>query len=238
MNSIVAINPAQSIQNLYHAINSIMSAKPKDKVDMILEPLQSMIQLSLLSTCPIGTKLHIQENILYLQTPNLIQPVARWYHSDKKDDLFFLYSVIKRFIKWYHPGNNKKSPLTLELYQLITTMSMEGLTVLFKTYSSCNSTSVIQVIQMYKNLLEFNSDKILMDEYLVNEQQKINIDEVFENIITIYDKIILQIVYNTLLLIKHEEAPDNQYHMISGLNIMLNKYNKRITDWIKVNLAL
>lgn len=238
MNSIGAINPAQSFQNLYHAINSIMSVKPKDKVDMILEPLQSMIQLSLLSICPVGTKLHIQENILYLQTPNLIQPVTRWYHSDKKDDLFYLYSVIKRFIKWYHPTNNKKSPLSLELYQLISTMSMEGLTILFKTYSSSNSTSVIQVIQMYKNLLEFNNDKILMDEYLVNDQHKINIDEVFEHIITIYDKTILQIVYNTLLLIKNEEMPDNQYHMINGLNIIMNKYNRRITDWIKVNLII
>jgi hypothetical protein len=238
MNSIAAINPAQSIQHLYHAINSMMSAKPKDKVDMILEPLQSMIQLSLLSTCPVGTKLHIQENILYLQTPNLIQPVARWYHSDKKDDLYFLYSVIKRFIKWYHPVNNKKSPLSLELYQLISTMSMDGLTILFKTYSSCNSTSVIQVIQMYKNLLEFNNDKILMDEYLANENHKINIDEVFEHIIVIYDKTILQIVYNTLLLIRQEESPDNQYTMISGLNIILNKYNKMITEWIKVNLVI
>jgi hypothetical protein len=238
MNSIAAINPVQSIQNLYHAINSIMSAKPKDKVDMILEPLQSMIQLALLSTCPIGTKLHIQENILYLQTPNLIQPVARWYHSDKKDDLYFLYSVIKRFIKWYHPSNNKKSPLSMELYQLISTMGMDGLTILFKTYSSCQSTSVIQVIQMYKNLLEFNNDKILMDEYLVSEANKINIDEVFERIISIYDKTILQIVYHTLIMIRQEEIPDNQYDMISGLNIILSKYNKLITDWIKVNLVL
>jgi len=238
MNSIVAINPVQSIQNLYHAINSIMSVKPKDKVDMILEPLQSMIQLSLLSTCPIGTKLHIQENILYLQTPNLIQPVTRWYHSDKKDDLYFLYSVIKRFIKWYHPSNNKKSPLSMELYQLISTMSMDGLTVLFKTYSSCHSTSVIQVIQMYKNLLEFNNDRILMDEYLVNEENKINIDEVFERIITIYDKTIMQIVYHTLTMIRQEEIPENQYDMISGLNIIFSKYNKLITDWIKVHLVL
>jgi hypothetical protein len=238
MNSIAAINPVQSIQNLYHALNSIMSAKPKDKVDMILEPLQSMIQLALLSTCSIGTKLHIQENILYLQTPNLIQPVTRWYHSDKKDDLYFLYSVIKRFIKWYHPSNNKKSPLSLELYQLISTMGMDGLTVLFKTYSSCQSASVIQVIQMYKNLLEFNNDKILMDEYLVNEDSKINIDEVFERIIVIYDKTILQMIYHTLVMIRQEEIPDNQYHMISGLNMIFTKYNKLITDWIKVHLVL
>ena len=77
-----------------------------------------------------------------------------------------------------------------------------------------------------------------MDEYLANENHKINIDEVFEHIIVIYDKTILQIVYNTLLLIRQEESPDNQYTMISGLNIILNKYNKMITEWIKVNLVI
>jgi hypothetical protein len=117
-------------------------------------------------------------------------------------------------------------------------MGMDGLTVLFKTYSSCQSASVIQVIQMYKNLLEFNNDKILMDEYLVSDENKINIDEVFERIITIYDKTILQIVYHTLTLIRQEEVPDNQYHMISGLNIILSKYNKLITDWIKTHLVI
>ena len=71
-----------------------------------------------------------------------------------------------------------------------------------------------------------------MDEYLANEEHKINIDEVFERIITIYDKTILQILYHTLTMIRQEEITDNQYHMISGLNIMLNKYNKMITDWI------
>jgi hypothetical protein len=117
-------------------------------------------------------------------------------------------------------------------------MGMDGLTVLFKTYSSCQSASVIQVIQMYKNLLEFNNDKILMDEYLVNEESKINIDEVFERIIVIYDKTILQMIYHTLIMIRQEEIPDNQYHMISGLNMIFSKYNKLITDWIKVHLVL
>jgi len=126
----------------------------------------------------------------------------------------------------------------LELYQLISTMGMDGLTVLFKTYSSCQSASVIQVIQMYKNLLEFNNDKILMDEYLVSDEHKINIDEVFERIILIYDKTILQIIYHTLIMIRQEEIPDNQYHMISGLNMIFSKYNKLITDWIKVHLVL
>ena len=86
MSSLLQIQPAQSLQFLY---NAFINNRPKDKIDMILEPLQAMVQIALLSTAPIGTKLQIQENILYIQTPTFLQPVSRWYHADKKDDLYF-----------------------------------------------------------------------------------------------------------------------------------------------------
>jgi len=224
-----------SFQLLYQ----MLSNRQKDKIDMILEPLQAMIQLALLSICPIGTKLRIQENILYLQTPTFTQPISRWYNSDKKDDLYFLYSVVKRYMKWYNPALNKKSPLSADLYQLITTMAKEGFDNLFKTYSSSDSNTVIHVIQMYKNLLEYNNDKILVDEYIVDvEKNKVNIDEVFERIISIYDPHILHIIQHTLLMMQEENDPSNQGHHLDGLNQMFMKYNKAIKEWIKVNLIL
>jgi hypothetical protein len=217
----------------------MLSNRQKDKIDMILEPLQAMIQLALLSICPIGTKLRIQENILYLQTPTFTQPISRWYNSDKKDDLYFLYSVVKRYMKWYNPAINKKSPLSPDLYQLITTMAKEGFDNLFKTYSSSDSNTVIHVIQMYKNLLEYNNDKILIDEYIVDVgKNKVNIDEVFERIISIYDPHILQIIQHTLLMMQEENDPSNQGHHLDGLNQMFMKYNKAIKEWIKLNLIL
>ena len=81
MNSILSFNTIP-IKDIY---NSLIHSKPKDKADMILEPLQSMFQLALLSRTPIGTKLAIHENILYLQLPGMTQPVSRWYNADKKD---------------------------------------------------------------------------------------------------------------------------------------------------------
>ena len=215
--------PINSFHLLYNALSH---TRQKDKIDTILEPLQAMIQIALLGICPIGTKLQIQENILHVQTPTLIQPLSRWYHADKKDDLYFLYSVIKRYIKWYNPTSNKKSPLSTELYHIITSMAIEGLNQLFKTYSSTDANTVIHVIQMYKNLLEYNNDKILVDEYIVDvEKNKVNIDEVFERIISIYDPNILQVVYHTLLLIKQENDIHIQTHNIDGLNRILMKYN-------------
>jgi hypothetical protein len=121
----------KSIQ-LYNLYNNLLFHKYKDKLDMILEPLQSMIQLAILSVKPIGTKLAIHENILYIQEPSIIQPINRWYNSDKKDDLYFLFQVIKRFIKWYNPENNNKI-LSSKLYNLICSMSLLGLDNLVKT---------------------------------------------------------------------------------------------------------
>jgi len=144
MASLLGGPSAQSFSILYSALNY---NKPKDKIDSVLEPFQAMIQIGLLCICPMGTKLRIQENILYLQAPTILQPIARWYNSDKKDDLYFLYSVIKRYVKWYNPANNPKSPLSTELYQLITSMAIEGLNNLFKTYSGGDTNTVIHVIR-------------------------------------------------------------------------------------------
>jgi hypothetical protein len=213
--------------------------KQKDKIDMILEPLQSMLQLALLSVCPVGTKLRIKENILYLQMPNIAQPLVRWYNADKKDDLYFLYAVIKRFITWYNPELNDKSIMSLELYKLIITMSIEGLNNLFKTYTASDSNTVIHVIQMYKNLLEYNNDKIMLEDYIVDgEKNKVNIDEVFEKIITIYDNNILQVMYYSLLQAQAEQELCNKNNVIDSVNMMLNKYNMIIKEWIQLNLVL
>jgi hypothetical protein len=134
---------------------------------------------------------------------------------------------------------NEKSPVSPELYQLVTSMAMEGLNQLFKTYSSSDSNTVIHVIQMYKNLLEYNNDKIMGDEFLVDaERNRINIDEVFEKIVGIYDGTLLSMLQNTLELVRAEEDETNRVYMMEGLNLILYKVTKAIRDWIRVNLTL
>ena len=69
--------------------------RSKERFEMILEPLQAMIQLALLSYCPIGTKLSISENILIIQPPGWGQGLKRKYNSDKKNDLALLKASFK-----------------------------------------------------------------------------------------------------------------------------------------------
>ena len=209
------------IKNIYNNINF---HKSKDKNSMVLEPLQAMIQISLLSVCPIGTKLTIQDNILYLQHPNLIQPFQRWYNSDKKDDVFYLFQVIRRFMKWQEKYENDK------LYDLIIEMGKKGLDNLMTTYSNSDSNTVIQVIHMYKSLLE--------NKKVEEKDQENNIDEIFEKINKIYNKQICDIIYNILILIKDEEDLITINNYIDGLNMIMFKTNKEIKNWIKIHLFI
>lgn len=207
--------------------------KSKDKLDMVLEPFQSMVQIALLSTSPIGTKLAIQENILYLQTPGFTQPISRCYYSDKKDDLYFLFQVIKRFVKWYNPETSPKSPLSKNLYDLIIKMGVKGLENLIKTYNNTDNNNIIQVIHMYKSLLESN-DKI---DHLKSSEDKVGIDAVFENIIEIYDNNLISLIHNLLLMISTEDNTTHINNYIKGLNLIIAKNNNLVKNWIKVNLV-
>jgi thiamine pyrophosphate-dependent acetolactate synthase large subunit-like protein len=112
-------------------------------------------------------------------------------------------------------------------------MSIDGLSNLFKTYTTSDSNTVIHVIQMYKNLLEYNNDKIMIEDYIVDgEKNKVNIDEVFEKIITIYEQNIMHVIYYTLLQAKDEMEYRYQTNIIDGLNMILNKYNTIINTGV------
>lgn len=233
METFLSIAPNQ-LKNIY---NSLITSKIKEKKNIILEPIQAMIQLALISFCPVGTKITIQNNILSFQQPTVIQPISRWYNYDRKDDIYHLFQVIKRFIKWHL--NNMK--FEKKFYETLVEQSIIGIDVIMKTYQDTEMLTIIPVLQMYKDLLT-NSDK-KQDEQIETKTAKIaqlnrNIDEVFINISSIYDKNTINIVHNVMLLLKNEKNPTEINNLISGLNIILTNINVKIKSWINDNLLV
>ena len=82
----------------------LLSQNIKEKVDMILEPFQVMVELSLVSHCPVGTKVSVSDNLLHIQQPHWTQGVVRWYQNDNKDDLYYLFHAVRRYYMWYKMG--------------------------------------------------------------------------------------------------------------------------------------
>jgi hypothetical protein len=199
----------------------------KERSDMILEPLQVMVQLALLSESPIGTKVSVSDNILQLHPPSWTQGVWRWYNSDGKDDLYYLFHAIRRYYKWYKSEDNK-------IYSHILSSAVKGIEKLIITYAAAEQTAITHTLALYKNVLELESPDLFKDP----DADSVNIDTVFKNIKETYDKRLLKVIYNTILMVEDPETTDDlKPYYISGLLKILSPTNDNIRKWIREKLT-
>ena len=227
--------------------------KNKERFETILEPLQAIIQLALLSYCPVGTKLSISKNLLQLQICNWNQSSIRSYNSDTRDDIFFLFSVIKRFNKFYE-FLNKIQGYHSELFNKLTDLSIKGLDKLLLTYSNTNHHQLLHTLNIYKLLLTkpeaFNenannivntvtkeniSDKPSMfncDQ--IQNDIKDNIDDIFIKITKIYTNDHYHLLNNIFNIIENDKTNYETY--IDGINVILYPINEEIKKWINENI--
>jgi len=203
-------------------------SKKKERFEVILEPLQCILQFAFLAFCPYGTKVHIKDNILRIQMPNYSQGIIRWYQNDNHDDIFYLFYVCKRFSKFYKHLKDIKND-NISLYHLLIKLSKQGLNNLIKTYSNISKISLLHTIELYKVLLE--NPKSIKLSGTENEERQ-NVDSLFININKLYSVEELNIIFNTLLLL--EKTNDLNY--INGLNKLLKPTTSKINKWINDNI--
>ena len=204
-----------------------LKSHSKEKADMILEPMQVMIQLSILSFEPIGTKIHVSTNILSLQRPTYFQGIERWWNSDNKDDLYYLFHAIRRYYKWY---KNQED----EIFDYILRKAIQGIDRLIETYTRTDKISIRQTLSLYKNILDMEEPALFKDE----SEQATSIDKVFENITSLYNEEYLNAIYNILLLMDRTEGKQDLLTNYSdGLYTISLPMHSSIQTWIQTNLT-
>ncbi len=208
----------------YITMNSLQTQK--ERTDMILEPLQVMIQLGLLSFCPTGTKVSVSDNLLHLQQPSYFQGTIRWWQADNKDDLYYLFHAIRRYYKWYKPQNNK-------VYNYILTLAIKGITKLTETYSKTDKTSITHTLNLYKNVLGLENPDLFRDA----EESSINIDKVFEGIVKTYDERLLKAIFCIFKLMTDETIEQNIQLYLASIQNLLSPTNVLLRKWIYDNLT-
>jgi len=208
----------------------LLKGKPtKEQADLILEPLQVMINLAVLGFCPIGTKININNNMLHLHEPTFTQGLWRWWEGDSKDDLYYLFHAIRRYYKWYKNEDNK-------IYDYILDLAKDGIKNLIKTYQKADKKSILHTLSLYNNILDLDTPDLFKTDNEDNES--ITIDNVFKNVINIYDKKILVTVFKLLQLMKECDNETYIAQYINGLNSILKPTNHCIRNWIQSNLTL
>lgn len=223
------------MEYFFKYISTFIKNDKKERFDMILEPLQSIIQLALISYCPIGSKLSIVNNILQIQIPTWSQGVTRSLNQDKKDDLFFLFSVINRFNKFYS-FMRKKGGETAELYNVLNELCKSGIDKIIQTYSRGDSNvHLLHTLKMYRTMLENPDFFIERGDEKENEKQIINdIDSIFIKIRDIYKPEHYNIILNIFKLLQQNPSDFETY--ISCLNNLFSPINICIIKWINENI--
>ena len=250
-----------TFQLLYKTVSS---RRKKERFETILEPLQAILQIALLAFHPVGTKLTIQNNIMTLQPPTYSQSMARWYNNDTKEDLYFLFNVFHRFKKFYaHYKADAPDSVQHRLYALLIDLSKTGINKLIRTYGQTDKPHILQTLTMYKFILDDQLSPDLMtlqtsttsttatsskpykmkpvpnddDAAATHEMTSSNntVDDIFSSIVDVYTPELLNITYNTLLLMRDNES--NYAAYADGLNKILEPTCTQLKKWIDEHIV-
>lgn len=207
----------------------------KERFAMILEPLQAMTQIALLSYFPVGTKLSIADNILFVQEPSWTQSIKRNYNMDGRRDLVYLFGVIKRFHSFYaHLA--KGTAEQKELFETVIERAKIGMARLIQTYENGPSSHLSQTLRMYKAMLDGSSTlEALAGDDENDGKAEIDVDSVFSGIVKLYDDDHLRIILSGLRLLKKDSERYRSYS--ACINAGIEPVSMKVRKWISDNVV-
>jgi DNA polymerase III delta prime subunit len=188
-------------------MNTINLPENNTKINIklfILDPLSIIIKLAILSNKPVGTKILIQNNVLYLQEPGVFQAVCRMFFNSNKTDLQYIYNPIQIACQTFLTSEFiKKNPRIKNLF----ICAQNGLKKIIETYKNC---SIISLCLNYYYAIITN--------YVEQVEQKYN-DHIFykDSMTSLYTKEVI----NKL----NEQWTDEKIKIILDLITFLTKDN-------------
>ena len=160
----------------------------------LLDPLSVIIKLAILSNKPIGTKLLIQNNLVYFQEPGWFQSATRYFYNTNKTDLQYMYNPIQIACATFLSKENvQKTPRIKSLF----VCAQNGLKNLIETYKTC---SILTLCLNYYYAIITNyveqkfNDSIFYKDTMTSLYTKEIIDQLNEQWSTEKIKVILYLI--------------------------------------------
>ena len=228
MTSLINFQFIKEIMNLANNINN------KNDGNQILEPFSTILKLVIISFKEKGTKLAIQGDNLYIQSPTFYQGGVRWFHGNKREEIHYLLKPLIRCVELYPPEDDSLS----KIYKC----AVEGLRLLKQSYNNSSST-VCHTIDLYIQILNnsilcksIHIDSLKEDDNITNNMStnsKVNLNNFFKGIWSKNDIMIIASLINSI-----EQTKDNRSicdPFLKSINNIIDSKKKNIED--KINKA-
>jgi len=194
----------------------------------LIEPLTAIIRLGILSYKPLGTKISIQNNKIYLQNGTFLQGTLRSIYGDKKTDVNILYGPIISACICYLNNATKRND-----YLHIFKLASSGLAKLKETYLG---TDIVYNIEQIKNIIDsfINNENVDPSNFIANYQSqsyKLKTD-IYKHISSIWEDKRHDMIFN--LINELSESNENtKYELLNSLSYYLDFIDIKVNDIIK-----
>jgi hypothetical protein len=172
----------------------------------VLDPLSVIVKLAILSNKPIGTKLLIQNNVIYFQEPGPFQSFCRMFYNSNKTDLQYMYNPIN--IACSHFLSKEFVVKTPRIKQLFI-CAQKGLKNLMETYKNC---SILNLTLNYYYALLTNHIEQQYNENMFNKDNFTcyYTKEICDNLNKQWTEEKIKVVLDIIaFLIKYNDNPNN-----------------------------
>lgn len=218
------INDKTINNKIGNEINSDINVAKNSMIKQyILNPLTVIIKLSILSCKPVGTKIHIQDNIIYFQEPGIFQSLARYIFKSNKSHLQYIYNPIKFACQQYLTKEYiKNTPNIVNIF----ISAKNGIENLIKTYSACSITVLCLkyyhvIITSYINQA---SNQYLFTESVLKEDDLTDLytKELLNKFDNQWNSSKLKIVLDLMDFLLNYDINENKTNNIKSLETIIN----------------
>lgn len=207
---------------------SIVNTLPDDNTKIniqlyILDPLSVIIKLAIISNKPIGTKIRIDNNIIYLQEPGPFQAICRYVFKSNKTDIQYLYNPIELACQNYLIKNViQQNPKIKDLFKC----AQNGLLKLIETYKS---SSVMRICLNYyfslitNHLEEKNNDTLFRKDNMT----PFYINNMLDKLTKIWTQDKIKIVLNLTTYLSSNENAETD---VKSLETIMDGIDKQVSQ--------
>ena len=166
----------------------------------LLEPFSIIIKLAIISYKEDNTKIAINNNNMFIQSPTFYQGIVIYLYGNNREDICFLLKPIMRALELYSPDDDEK-------LKYIFKKAILGLSKLKESYNNTSST-VCHSLDLYISIIDsylegspikvesYNRSKDT-DELNFSVSTKVNLEKIFTNIWSAKDINLLYSMFNT-----------------------------------------
>jgi hypothetical protein len=215
------------ISNALHILHTVLKFTNNKDKNVILDPLSTLIKLSLLKFSQINTKISIGDNIVTILDPGVFQGPYRFINGDGREDLHNLYIPIIKSLEWF---------IDINQINILYDFAKDGLENLKLSYPE--NSIICHTLDLYIYHLTIKTTKSFTNKEISENNLQNNLQNHSNEIHDFLKKLwsIREVHIIIELLLEYEKNKEEK-HILKSILELTNAKELKLKDFLKKHFA-